>query len=395
VHKEKEPCIKRKGPKTEERENPEWGIIVPDDCRVDAEHRLAYEYGFSDEYRDRSSIFFVQLWRTFRGGFGGFIPCASLRHAILATVYGSFHDTNKADVQFEKACAVLPRTIGCADVMTLFTLWLVSWDMRFQDDFHMFQSQMFIDLVFSTLRSLYLSENDLDETNIFSQLLPLFVEFSPLPSIDCILEVPTPSIDSLARAVNTVFGYRLDNDISSFHFTAYDYAFHIQLRRLVLTLPYSYSKGPFTAPPSLAALEAVFVHPRFHRFIELSDRIVSDSTLLSLNAAYRFFQFLVAEFIFRLARLEVAEAFVSVETVAAAWKLVRFTLSQQHVLQSHASDGLLAMMKSYVFLGSCVLPPGEARDASIVLNVVEGADFPSYSYCADSRILAIQSNDRR
>lgn len=150
VHKVKEPCIKRKGPKTEERENPEWGIIVPDDCGVDPEHRMAYEYGFSDEYRNTGQIFIVQLCRTFRGGFGGFIPCASLRYAIFAAVCASSQEANKAVVQLEKAYSALPRTMGYVYLMTLIILQLVSWNMRFEDDFRKFQSQMFYDLLFST-----------------------------------------------------------------------------------------------------------------------------------------------------------------------------------------------------------------------------------------------------
>jgi hypothetical protein len=162
-------------------------------------------------------------------------------------------------------------------------------------------------------------------------------------------------------------------------------AFDTQLRLLIQALIFLHRKRPAKTDKfyhilasTLTIFDTDIAHPRFHVFAEESARMMHTSTPLSLYPAYRFCEFLLAEFILtvlRLGRLE--EAFGSVDTVTtAAWKLVWFILSQQRSLQSYANPSHWAMAKFGGFLGSCVLPPGKGRCASIVLNVVKNANFP-------------------
>jgi hypothetical protein len=62
-----------------------WYMAIPDDATMDPESGLLFQYAYSEEFNEQHGNWnAVRLIREFRAGYGGFIPCPSLRHAIIA-----------------------------------------------------------------------------------------------------------------------------------------------------------------------------------------------------------------------------------------------------------------------------------------------------------------------
>ena len=141
LHNVEEPCIKLLNPKYL---NPGRDIVIPDDCKINSEDGMMYHYAFSGypEFADSGTrLFVVAMWKKFRAGYGGFIPCISLRHAILVAAYqnmSSVYGESKAIQHRTKACAALskltPETLDDGDLLATFILCGYSLEMGWEHE---------------------------------------------------------------------------------------------------------------------------------------------------------------------------------------------------------------------------------------------------------------------
>jgi hypothetical protein len=359
----KEPCIKRQGPRTEELLNPEWGIVIPDDCKVDPEDAMAYHYAFSDDLRSRGYTY-SRLWKKFRAGFGGFIPCASLRHEILAYVYFEIDAEERGLNHHAKAKTALRKlsiaTIGDGDLMAAYML--ACWSNRTGRSDEAETHQNGIVLI---LNSLDWKERCLGQASNFAVLRPYFR--STIAAHGTLLVHP-PDHEQLATVGRELFNYSLDSDFFSENYNPHDFALWRHLLHLGRALSIHLRKRSkrddrqLYLTPMVAIIEQDLGHPRFDPIVDILNGIVVSSNDLPHLTTLRCFRFLLAKFWLRFLKFgTILEALEACEMVLSAWQLVRFILRNEDEFDCMNPK----MAKFALFLGSCLLPSCAARDASI------------------------------
>ena len=372
LRKAKDPCIKRKGPRAEEILNPEWLIIVPDDCKVDPEDSLAYHYAFSDDYFQSTKFTFdVRLLRMFRAGFGGFIPSASLRHAILAEVYQHIDDSTRSRTHRQKVLAALRKlnltTVGDGDLMAVY---LLAFSPGFGDESVTHQNG-----IAAILNSLYSKERLLCQTSDFIRLRPIFTSYVRHALISVEPQVPC-DIETFANVFHTVHEVPLDYDLLSDRYTALDCVMLDQLMLSVRAARLSDQKYPKTKEEHLnltSCIRAVDADLFHSPLVEMANQIALKPVPLPRLAAIRCFIYLFTSFFVRtLDCWMFQEADTSSELVATAWQLVRLIHSEKYLVSDWSA---VELVTSALFLGSCFLPSCEARDASISETVFDLANI--------------------
>ena len=114
--------------------HPAWTLPTPDDAIVEPQDGTLFQYVYSEEYYDLQGKWTVlQLLRKFRAGYGGTIPCPSLRHAILALGADDIPLTGYRAKKFEhkqKAFRALmsktTETVDDGDLFATFILLIIS-----------------------------------------------------------------------------------------------------------------------------------------------------------------------------------------------------------------------------------------------------------------------------
>src|SRR5271156_5816444 len=123
-------CVKKRGPKTEARNNPPLALPTPDNAIMGSEDGLLFRYSCSDEYQKVGYYHFSRLVRKFVAGYGGILPSIPLRHAIIALAASSLPPSQfevKKLEHMQWAIAGLAKkpaeTIDDADLLTAYILW--------------------------------------------------------------------------------------------------------------------------------------------------------------------------------------------------------------------------------------------------------------------------------
>lgn len=374
----KEPCIKRRGPGTEKVLNPDRDIIIPDDCKVNGEDGMMYQYALSgspESKYDGFSYLAMKLWRKFRAGYGGFIPCASLRHAILAASYvqmSSVYGESKIIQHHSKAFAALrkltPETLDDGDLLATYILYANSRSMYCMRE----ESEH--------LKGLVALSNHLNSKDRESGVVGEFAVLRPMISLvvawcgsdahqtsySCLAALGNPW--QLANANAELLGLPWGCNLASDLRTAWDHVLWQSLLALLRILEKRNTKdaaahesdNSFTS--ALATLRMRLRDRPFNQIQEILDQIFNGLEPVGQFVTERCLLYLAVDLVLRIMAVgPFSRAFDTPDIVAGAWLLVRVVL--YHKRWCHVRWFLrLHYIKVFLFLGSVLLPAGDARD---------------------------------
>jgi len=374
----KEPCIKRRGPGTEKVLNPGRDIIIPDDCKVNGEDGMMYQYALSgspESKYDGFSYFAMKLWRKFRAGYGGFIPCASLRHAILAAAYvqmSSVYGESKIIEHHSKAFAALrkltPETLDDGDLLATYILYANSRSMYWMRE----ESEH--------LKGLLTLSNHLDSKDRGLGVVDQFAVLRPIISLIVVCRGSSAQLNEsrclavlgnpwkLANANAELLGLPWGCNLASDLPTAWDQVLWQTLLALLRILEKRNTKdaaahesdNSFTS--ALATLRMQLRDRPFNQIQEMLDKIFNGLEPVRQSVKERCLLYLAVDLVLRIIAVgPFSRAFDAPDIAAGAWLLVRVVLYYKR--WCHREFFIrLHYIKVSVFLASVFLPAGDARD---------------------------------
>jgi hypothetical protein len=353
--------------------NPDRDIIIPDNCRIDGEDGMMYQYVFCPEFVtcDKNFIL-VLMWKKYRAGYGGFIPCVSLRHAILAIAYfhmSSIYGESKVIQQQNKAYAALRKltseTLDDGDLLAVYILCSISSTTGRKSE-ELAHSKGFVTLN----NRLDSSERDSRVVSKFAVLRPLFafshrVGWPDFQRPDfCLLQ--SVKLRHLANACAELFALPKEYDLSLW--TAWDIALwplYCALR-ILMTYRNTNDSAPHESERVFSSVVTRFtMELQDVPFIQIQgvlDQAVDGIGPMGPAVPEKCLVYLVVRLLLRIiAAGPFSLSFKMPETVMGAWKLVRLILHNKlsflrpHFLYPHH-------IKFLLFLGSVFLPSGDARN---------------------------------
>ena len=378
-----EPCIKRRGPGTEKVLNPDRDIVIPDDCKVNGEDGMMYQYafsGYSQSHCSGASRLAMKLWRKFRAGYGGFIPCASLRHAILAAAYlqmSSVYGESKIIQHHNKAFAALrkltPQTLDDGDLLATFILYVNSRSMDWMRE------------ELEHLKGLVNLSNHLNSKDRESGVVGEFAVLRPMISLVvawCGSDAQQTSYSRLAALGNPwqrananaeLLGIPSVCNLASNHTTPWDQALWQSFVALMNILRGRHTKGAaahesdnsFTS--AVATLRMQLRDRPFNQIQGILDQIFNGLERVGPFVTERCELYLAVDLLLRIMVVgPFSRAFDTPDIVAGAWLVVRVIL--YHKWSCNVGSFLYPLeIKFLLFLGSLFLPAGDARDTGIFL----------------------------
>ena len=377
----KEPCIKRRGPGTEKVLNPDRDIIIPDDCKVNGEDGMMYQYALSGSPElVYPGIYYiaVMLWRKFRAGYGGFIPCASLRHAILAAAYlqmSSVYGESKIIEHHNKAFAALRKltheTLDDGDLLATYILYLNSRSMKRRREMS------------EHLKGLAILSNHLDskdrESGVVGQLavlrpmISLVITWSPSYArqydYNCLAALGNPR--QIANANAELLGIPAVCNLASN--LASPWPWHLALWQSFIALM-NILRGRNTKDAAahesdnrfasaLATLTMQLRDRPFNQIQGVLDQVFNALEPVGPFVTERCLLYLAVDLLLRIMAVgPFSRAFDTPDIITGAWLLVRVILCQKRWCHQEWIIPNSRSIKVLFFLGSLFLTAGNARD---------------------------------
>jgi hypothetical protein len=373
LHNVKEPCIKRRGPESEKVLNPDRDIIIPDDCRIDGEDGMMYQYSFSPEFVTLNKNFvMVSMWKKYCAGYGGFIPCISLRHAMLALAYfhmSSIYGESKVIQHQSKAYVALRKstseTRDDGDLLAIYILCEISSQTgRKSEELAHSKGFLTVNNQFDS------SERDSGVVSKFAVLRPLFAFSHRLGWPDfqrpdfCLLR--SVKLRHVANACAELFALPKEFDLALW--TGWDSAlwpFYCALRILIIyrntnEAATHESQKVFSSVVTKFTMELQDVP--FIQIQGVLNQAVDGFGRMGPAVLEKCLMYLVVRLVLRIIAVgPLPLSFEMPETVIGAWKLVRLIL---HNKSSFLRPQFLYphQVKFLLFLGSVFLPSSDARN---------------------------------
>lgn len=381
----------------EARMRPAWALPAPDDSIIEREDLMLFEYAYSDDLYCTTRLFVaMELLRKFRAGYGGMIPCASLRHAILGLAASEIQYRERVDQSYEgkrvdhinKACrALMTKKAKDIEDGDVFAALLLSFTTTgFDEQYYNHKKGML-----SMLNILNSRRATKGTRDMFDCFRPVFVEYLlPDASADVTqrhvrlfgaISFPLTTYHERIRMFSELFGFtqtaRLPGSGAIVSRQAILWTLEWNIMDMVnglLLIIEREKKDCREWDPFLR-----FMGTRWKADMETTDyqqlQILTTLPIHTITSSNNTeipelcVVYLVHCLLYELVNGTVlSQSLCLAETITSAWTLVSFLKTLEGNFDySHRWDPSTQM---YLFLGACALPESEARTASAFLMCI-------------------------